>query len=92
MLILAVIGLGISGGCFGTLTTVVLPRFFGRAHLGAISGVQMMLTDIASAIGPLPSLLANFKAITGSYSDRHLRLLPIRARCHCPDAVCPVAC
>ncbi len=66
MLIPAVIGLGISGGCFGTLTTVVLPRFFGRAHLGAIAGVQMMLIVIASAIGP--SLLANFKAITGSYS------------------------
>ena len=66
MLLPAVVGLGISGGCFGTLTTVVLPRFFGRAHLGAIAGVQMMLVVIASAIGP--SLLANFKAITGSYS------------------------
>lgn len=66
MLLPAVVGLGISGGCFGTLTTVVLPRFFGRAHLGAIAGIQMMLIVIASAIGP--SLLANFKAITGSYS------------------------
>ncbi len=27
----AIVGLGISSGCFGTLTTVVLPRFFGRA-------------------------------------------------------------
>ena len=61
----AVVGLGISSGCFGTLTTVVLPRFFGRAHLGAIAGVQMMMIVIASAIGP--SLLANSKAITGSY-------------------------
>ena len=61
----AVIGLGISGGCFSTLTTVVLPRFFGRAHLGAIAGVQMMAIVIASAIGP--SLLANAQAITGSY-------------------------
>lgn len=61
----ATIGLGISGGCFGTLTTVVLPRFFGRAHLGAISGVQMMMVVIASAIGP--SLLANVEAVTGSY-------------------------
>lgn len=66
MLIPAVVGLGISGGCFGTLTTVVLPRFFGRAHLGAIAGVQMMVIVIASALGP--SLLANFKAITGSYN------------------------
>ena len=62
----ATVGLGVSGGCFGTLTTVVLPRFFGRAHLGAIAGVQMMAIVIASAIGP--SLLANVKAVTGSYS------------------------
>jgi len=62
----AVVGLGVSAGCFGTLTTVVLPRFFGRKHLGAISGVQMMAIVIASAIGP--SLLANSKSITGSYS------------------------
>ena len=61
----AVVGLGISSGCFGTLTAVVLPRFFGRAHLGAIAGVQMMMIVIASAIGP--SLLASSKAITGSY-------------------------
>ena len=62
---LAVVGLGISGGCFGTLTAVVLPRFFGRAHLGAIAGVQMMIIVIASAVGP--SLLAASKAMTGSY-------------------------
>ena len=62
---LAIIGLGISGGCFGTLTAVVLPKFFGRAHLGAIAGVQMMIIVIASAVGP--SLLASSKAITGSY-------------------------
>ncbi|MGC1310513.1 MAG: MFS transporter [Phormidesmis sp.] len=61
----AVVGLGVSMGCFSTLTTVVLPRFFGRAHLGAIAGVQMMIIVIGSAIGP--SLLANFEAVTGSY-------------------------
>ncbi len=67
MMIPAVVGLGISGGCFGTLSTVVLPRFFGRAHLGAIAGVQMMAVVIASAIGP--SLLASSKSITGSYAS-----------------------
>ncbi|MEL6605600.1 MAG: MFS transporter [Cyanobacteria bacterium J06614_10] len=67
MIVPAVVGLGISGGCFGTLTAVVLPRFFGRAHLGAISGVQMMAIVIASAIGP--SLLANSKSLTGSYGS-----------------------
>lgn len=66
MIVPATVGLGVSSGCFGTLTTVVLPRFFGRAHLGAISGVQMMMIVIASAIGP--SLLANVKSVTGSYN------------------------
>ena len=66
MIVPATLGLGVSGGCFGTLTTVVLPRFFGRAHLGAISGVQMMAVVIGSAIGP--SLLANVEAVTGSYA------------------------
>lgn len=62
---LAVAGLGVSGGCFGTLSTVALPRFFGRTHLGAISGVQMMSIVFASAIGP--SWMALFKDFAGSY-------------------------
>ncbi|MEO1145696.1 MAG: MFS transporter [Cyanobacteria bacterium J06638_22] len=61
----AVVGLGISGGCFGTLSTVTVPRYFGRQHLGAISGVEMMAIVIASALGP--SLLAVFKTLFGSY-------------------------
>jgi OFA family oxalate/formate antiporter-like MFS transporter len=63
--LLTIVGLGISGGCFGTLSTVTMPRFFGRLHLGAIAGVQMMTLVIASAIGP--SLLATFNALFGSY-------------------------
>lgn len=62
---LAVAGLGVSGGCFGTLSAVALPRYFGRSHLGAISGIQMMSMVIASALGP--SLLALFKDYFGSY-------------------------
>ncbi len=56
--ILAVVGLGISGGCFGTLSTVTMLRYFGRLHLGAIAGVEMMTLVMASAVGP--SLLAVF--------------------------------
>ena len=62
---LAIVGLGASGGCFGPLSTVALPRFFGRTHLGAISGIQMMIMVCASAVGP--SLLAIFKYQFGSY-------------------------
>ncbi|NEP18249.1 MAG: MFS transporter [Leptolyngbya sp. SIO4C1] len=65
MRLVAIAGLGISGGCFGTLSTVTMPRYFGRLHLGAIVGVEMMVLVIASAIGP--SLLATFNALFGSY-------------------------
>ncbi|NEO30753.1 MAG: MFS transporter [Symploca sp. SIO3C6] len=64
---LTVVGLGTSGGCFSTLSAVALPHFFGRAYLGAISGVQMMVTICLSAIGP--SLLAMFKGQFGSYQS-----------------------
>ncbi|NES71378.1 MAG: MFS transporter, partial [Okeania sp. SIO2D1] len=63
--VLTIVGFGISTGCFGTLSAVALPRFFGRAYLGAISGFQMMILVIASAIGP--SFLAIFKDKLGSY-------------------------
>ncbi len=63
--IVAIVGLGLSGGCFGTLSTVTMPRYFGRQNLGAISGVEMMTLVIASAIGP--SLLALFNVVFGSY-------------------------
>ena len=63
--VLTIMGFGISTGCFGTLSAVALPRFFGRAYLGAISGFQMMILVIASAIGP--SFLAIFKDKLGSY-------------------------
>ena len=63
--IFAIVGLGVSGGCFGTLSSVSMPRYFGRQHLGAISGVEMMTLVMASSTGP--SLLAMFNAIFGSY-------------------------
>ena len=63
--LMAIAGLGITGGCFGTLSSVTMPRYFGRQHLGAIVGVEMMTLVIASAIGP--SLLALFNDVFGSY-------------------------
>ncbi len=62
---LTIMGFGISGGCFGTLSAVALPHFLGRANLGSISGFQMMILAIASAIGP--SFVAIFKDKFGSY-------------------------
>ena len=60
-----IIGLGISGGLFSPTSTIAYPRFFGRLHLGAIIGVEMMALVIASALGP--SLLAFSRTTFGSY-------------------------
>jgi len=49
---LHVIGFGVAGGCFGSLSTIIFPRFFGRQHLGAVSGMFMTTVVIASAVGP----------------------------------------
>ena len=64
--LLFIIGYGTAGGIFGTLVTVVFPRFFGREHLGAISGVNMSIMVFASAIGPW--LFAKGHELTGDYS------------------------
>ena len=56
---------GVVGGCFSTMSTVALPRFFGSRQLGAISGMMMMCMVIASALGP--PLFALSESLTGSY-------------------------
>jgi OFA family oxalate/formate antiporter-like MFS transporter len=62
---LQVLGFGIGGGCFGGLSSVVWPRFFGREHLGAISGLFMTVIVLASAVGPF--LLSAAELFLGSY-------------------------
>ncbi|QQR92055.1 MAG: MFS transporter [Myxococcales bacterium] len=61
-----VLGFGAGGGMFTILTTVALPRFFGRKHLGAISGLQMMCIVIGSALGP--SMFALARQLSGHYT------------------------
>jgi OFA family oxalate/formate antiporter-like MFS transporter len=51
-IICLIIGGGISNGLFGILMSVTWPRFYGREHLGAISGFCMTFMVIFSAIGP----------------------------------------
>lgn len=60
-----VAGNGICGGCFSALSGIVWPRFFGRRHLGAVSGIGMSSMVIASGIGPL--LFSLSLSWTGSY-------------------------
>ena len=62
---LAILGMGVSGGCFAPLSTVAIPRFFGRANLGAINSVMLMTVVWGSAFGP--SALALSRDLLGSY-------------------------
>ncbi len=48
-----IVGNGVAGGAFVSLTGIVWPRFYGRRWLGAISGMGMSSMVVASGIGPL---------------------------------------
>lgn len=58
-------GYAISGGLFGLLLTVTWPRYFGREHLGAISGLVTSMLVFASAIGPI--MFSFLRDISESY-------------------------
>lgn len=62
----AIVGQGIMQGMFGILSNVSWPRFFGRPHLGAISGFATALTVAGTAIGPY--VFSFGRDLTGSYA------------------------
>ncbi len=64
---LLVVGHGVSNGIFILLAAVVWPRYFGRVHLGAITGLNMCIMVFASAIGPV--VFAQAQSLTGRYDE-----------------------
>jgi len=62
-----IIGFGVQGGIWGCLTIVAWPRFYGRKHLGAISGAFMGAQVFASAIGP--PVFGLSESLNGDYSS-----------------------
>ncbi|MDQ2179170.1 MFS transporter [Marinifilum sp. D714] len=60
-----ILGNGVMGGLFAVLASLTWPRFFGRKHLGAISGLSMSLIVFASAIAPL--FFSRIYTLTGNY-------------------------
>ena len=50
--VLVIFGFGLQGGIWPCLFTVTWPRFYGRKHLGSISGLVMGSQVFSSAIGP----------------------------------------
>jgi MFS family permease len=51
--IITIISLGFANGLFGTVYTAVVPKIFGRRHLGSINGIISSAMIIASALGPI---------------------------------------
>ncbi len=64
-LVLLVGGQGLVEGCVAVLSVVTWPRYFGRAHLGAISGFAAALAVFGTSLGP--GLLSLSLDATGSY-------------------------
>lgn len=56
---------GLTSGLMASVAGVIWPMYFGRRHLGAISGVASMILIIASALGPMPMGIA--RDLLGSY-------------------------
>ena len=65
--LMLVTGFGVQGGVWGCLTVVAWPRFYGRKHLGAISGAFMGAQVFASAIGP--AVFGMSKSLNGDYTS-----------------------
>jgi OFA family oxalate/formate antiporter-like MFS transporter len=61
-----IVGNGLAGATLGTLASVTWPNFYGRQHLGAISGFSMAITVFGSAIAPW--LFSQCHAISGTYT------------------------
>lgn len=61
-----ILGHGMASGLFNVLMTVTWPRFYGRKHLGGITGFVMSLIVFASALGPV--LFSFSYTRLGSYS------------------------
>lgn len=74
---LIVLSMGAGSGVWGNISGTVFPRFFGRRHLGAISGLGMSLMVLASALGPVFFSLSI--ATVGSYQAAYWASLFIAA-------------
>lgn len=71
--------LGVNGGSIRALTSVLYPKWFGTANIGAIRGVATAFGVGASAMGPL--VIAVGFNLTASYSQLNalLSIVPVGA-------------
>ncbi|UXP33524.1 hypothetical protein N6H18_06100 [Reichenbachiella agarivorans] len=62
---LMILGNGIMMGLYSVILSVTWPRFFGKTHLGAISGRAITFVVFGSAIGPI--LFSESLSLFGDY-------------------------
>ncbi len=58
--------LGTAGGLMGIVSSVIWADYYGREHLGSITGVASMVLILGSALGPMPLGIA--RDMLGSYN------------------------
>lgn len=75
--ILVILGIGLMQGMFSITSSVAWPRFFGRRHLGAISGFVMSLVVAGSAVGPY--VFSFVHDLAGSYAPAALACAAVGA-------------
>jgi nitrate/nitrite transporter NarK len=63
---LMIVGNGMAIALIDLLSAMVWPRYYGRTHLGAISGQVMAMTVFASALGPI--VFSQSLTRTGTYT------------------------
>ncbi len=69
--------LGAAGGSIRTVTSALLPAWFGTKHLGSIQGTLTFINVVGSAIGPVA--LALLQSSMGSYPPAIMLLATIPA-------------
>ena len=72
-----IVGNGLASGLFGLLATIAWAQFYGRTHLGAISGFATAIQVAGSAVGPY--LFGLSFSLTGGYKGAGIACLAVSA-------------
>ncbi len=68
---------GLNNGITMTYFAFLLPRYFGRKHLGNIQGVSQMVGVLGASLGPLPLALALDFSGNYDFTLKGLAIIPI---------------
>ena len=89
-LVFVVLGMGLMQDMFGIISGVTWPRFYGRQHLGAISGFSTSIVVAGTAVGPylfsvVHDQFGSYRAATALCAVAALILLAASPRADRPE-------